>query len=118
ERREVVAVEGDVEGPDRQPDTLVGVDLLGQPAREGNAAALDSDEAEAVRAGLLLDDLVGDANDRPADLVRGHDAAARHRSSWPLGPVPASRRSAGSPESPAHGPARRFGPESSRSRRT
>ena len=53
------------------------LDRVGQAAGEGDAAALDPDEDEAVGAGLLLDDLVGDADDRPADLVRGHDACGR-----------------------------------------
>ena len=48
--------------------------------RNAFTAALDSDEQQAICAGLLLDDLVGQADRRSADLVRGHDLAAAHRS--------------------------------------
>ena len=46
----------------------------------GNAAALDADECEALRAGLLLDDLMGNPDDGPPDLVPGHDLPVGHRS--------------------------------------
>ena len=55
-------------------------DGRGDPPGERDAAALDADEQQAVGAGLLLDDLVGQADRRPADLVRGHDLTAAHRS--------------------------------------
>ena len=66
----VVAVELDVERADGDVRALVLRDRLGEAARERDAAALDADEHEPGRAGLLLDDLVGDADHRPADLVR------------------------------------------------
>ena len=91
----VVAVELDVERADGDVRALVLRDRRGEPPCEGNAAALDADEHEPGRAGLLLDDLVGDADHRPADLIRGHDPAAVHRCSLPA--------SLGHP--PAHGPA-------------
>ena len=47
---------------------------------ERHAAALDADEQQTLGAGLLLDDLVGQADRRSADLVRGHDLTAAHRS--------------------------------------
>ena len=81
DQREVVAVEGDVQGADGERHALVLVDRGGDPAGEGDAAALDPDEDEAVGPGLPLDDLVGDADDRPADLVRRHDLAPVHRRS-------------------------------------
>ena len=60
-------------------------DGVGQPAGERHATALDADEDESVGAGLLLDDLVGNAHNRAADLVGGHDPAAVHgRRSPPL----------------------------------
>ena len=61
-------------------DALVLEDRGGDPAGERHATALDADEEQPVRAGLLLDDLVGEADRRPADLVRGHDLTAAHRS--------------------------------------
>ena len=60
-------------------------DRVGDAAGERHAAALDADEGQAGGARLLLDDLVADADRRPADLLRGHDVAAAHRS------FPASR---------------------------
>src|SRR5262249_49438853 len=78
--REVVAVEGDVERADGDRGHLVLRDRGGDPAGERHAAALDADEGEPGGSRLLLDDLVGDADRRAADLVRGHDLAARHRS--------------------------------------
>src|SRR5204863_859840 len=58
---------------------------FGDPCGEWHAAPLDTDQHQAVRSRLLLDDLVGEADRRPADLVRGHDLTAAHRS------FPASR---------------------------
>ena len=95
ERREVVAVEGDVERPDGEPDALVLQDRRRQAMGQWDSPALDADEDQAVRAGLLLDDLVGDANHGSADLIRGHDPTAAHgapsgltgparRLSWPV----------------------------------
>ena len=71
--------------PTGTADALVLGDRVGDPAGERHAAALDADEGQTGGARLLLDDLVGDADRRPADLVRGHDLAAAHRS------FPASR---------------------------
>ena len=66
--------------PTGMVDALVLGDGGGDAPGERHAAALDADEHEAVGARLLLDDLVGEADRRPADLVRGHDLAAAHRS--------------------------------------
>ena len=49
------------------------------------APPLDADEGQTGGARLLLDDLVADADRRPADLLRGHDVTGAHRS------FPASR---------------------------
>src|SRR3990172_6482913 len=65
-------------------------DRLGEALRDRDATALDPDEDEAVRASVLLDDLVGDADDRPADLLGGHDPAPAHRRP-PATPAPARR---------------------------
>ena len=80
DEREVVAVERDVERPDRHGRALVLGDGVGDAAGERDAPALDPDEQQAVGAGLLLDDLVGEPDRRAADLVRGHDLTAAHRS--------------------------------------
>jgi hypothetical protein len=76
--RQVVAIEGDVEGADGQVDRLVLADRIRDPAGQRDAPALDADQGEAVRSGLLLDDLVGDADGRAADLLGGHDLAPAH----------------------------------------
>ena len=80
DERQVVAVEGDVERPDRDRGRLVLGDRGGDPAGERHAAALDAHEDQSGRPRLLLHDLVGDADRGPADLVRGHDLTAAHRS--------------------------------------
>ena len=85
DHRQVVAVERDVERPDRDLDPLVLGDRGRDPAGERDAATLDPDEQQAVGPGLLLDDLVGQADRRAADLVRGHDLTAAHRS-FPASP--------------------------------
>ena len=90
--REVVPVERDVERPDRQADALVLLDRIAQPTGERHAAPLDADEGQSVGAAVLLDQLVGDAHDRPADLVRGHDAAAGHRDAAGIGRQPGAMR--------------------------
>jgi len=78
DHREVVAVERDVQRPDRDLDALVLGDRLGDPAGQRHASALDPDQHQPGRAGLLLDDLVGDARDRAADVLGGHDPAPGH----------------------------------------
>ena len=64
--------------PTGRLDPFVLGDRLGDPVGERDAAALDPDERQTGRAGLLLDDLVGDPDRRPADLVRRHDLAPGH----------------------------------------
>ncbi len=78
DQREVVAIEGDVERPDRHLCPLVLEDRRGDPPRERHAATLDADQQQAVRARLLLDDLMGEADRRATDLVGGHDPASGH----------------------------------------
>ena len=79
DQREVVAVERDVERTDGEANALVLGDGLGEPMGERDAAALDAHEGQAVGAGVLLDDLVADADGRAPDLLRGHDLPAAHR---------------------------------------
>ena len=73
---EVVAVERDVEGAVRDVDTGELVDLVGEPGGQGDAAGRDAEQDDARRVGTvqggLLDDLVGDAGNGPADVRRGH----------------------------------------------
>src|SRR3546814_7679346 len=63
----------DVQRTDRDGGALMLGNRGREPVGERHAAPLDADEDEPGRTRLLLDDLVGDANDRPADLVRGQD---------------------------------------------
>ena len=51
---------------------------LASRSASGTPRRLDADEGEAVRAAVLLDDLVADANQRPAHVVGGHDLARGH----------------------------------------
>ena len=67
-------------------------DRGGDARGERDTAALDPDEDEALGPGLPLDDLVGDADDRPADLVRGHDLACVHQAPRPGRPARSTRR--------------------------
>ena len=63
----VVAVEGDVELAELE---LVARALLDQPAeplRERHAARVDADERDRAEVLVPLDDLVGDARERPPD---------------------------------------------------
>ena len=95
DQREVVAVERDVERADREADALMLRDRVGEPMGERDAAALDADEREALGAGVLLDDLVADADGRAPNLLGGHDLPAAHRredtrASWPGRPLAAA----------------------------
>jgi len=77
---EIVAIEGDVEGPDRDRYGLVGLDQCRQPVRERDPAAADADEHEVVGAAVALDDLVRDAGHGSAQVVRVQDAPFAHPS--------------------------------------
>jgi hypothetical protein len=84
-RREVVAVERDVDLAGGQ----LGLQQVGdQPVQAGGevgAAAVDPDERD-VAAGVLLDDLVGDPHERAPDVVLVQDDLLLRHSvpSWPL----------------------------------
>ena len=99
---DVVAIERDVDRSDRHGalDALdLGAERLGHP----HAAALEADENDALQTAVALDDLVGDAGERPANVVgaehllggsgpRGLAALRRsHRSFRPGLTGPASR---------------------------
>jgi hypothetical protein len=55
------------------------LDRLGHTLSKRNAAALYADEGQALRAGLLLDDLMGYPNDGSPDFVPRHDLPVGHR---------------------------------------
>jgi hypothetical protein len=77
--REVVAVEGDIQGPDGDPHALVGFDHVRDPPRQGDAATLDADEGHALGAAVLLDDLMADADESAPHFVGGHDLPRAHQ---------------------------------------
>jgi hypothetical protein len=58
DHRQVVAVERDVERPDRDVDRFVLGDRGRDAMRQRDATSLDPDEQQALGPGLLLDDLV------------------------------------------------------------
>jgi hypothetical protein len=68
----------DVQLADWRTNTLVRLDGVSQSLRERDPSALHADEGKAFSPAVLLDDLVADANQRPADFVSGHDLAAGH----------------------------------------
>src|SRR5579875_1451897 len=69
--REVVAVEANVEDAGVDGVVFDGGDDFGEPLGEGNAAALDADEAEVGGAVVALDDFVGEADEGAIDLGGG-----------------------------------------------
>ena len=83
---DVVAVEGDVELAEVELDAGALGDEPPQALRERHAAGVDPDERDRVEVLVALDDLVGDARERPLDRfavqqdppVRG-DGMAIHR---------------------------------------
>ena len=66
---DVVAVERDVEHADRHVRALDPGDLGGEAPRQVVAAVRDPDQRQPAGALVSLDDLVGDAGERPADVV-------------------------------------------------
>src|SRR4029453_680395 len=59
--RDVVAVEGDVDGTERWLDSGAVGDQARESPRERDAAGLDPDERDLVELRVALDDLVGDS---------------------------------------------------------
>jgi hypothetical protein len=68
---QVVAVQGDVERPDRGRVALELADPVGQPAGQVDATGGDAEQHEALAAVGALEDLVRDPGQRPADLIGG-----------------------------------------------
>ena len=74
---QVVAVHRDVEGADGHGVPLDRGDPLGEPAGQRDAAGRDAEQDEVVGALVALEDLVGDAGQRPGDVGAVEDDAAR-----------------------------------------
>ena len=71
---QIVAEQGDVEGPDRYLGRGEDRDAFGQPPRERDATGRDAEQRD--REGVLrrvLDDLVGDAVEGAGDIGGGED---------------------------------------------
>jgi hypothetical protein len=64
---DVVPVEGDVERAERDLLRREALDLAPEALGEGDAARVDPDEGRSLEIGVPLDDLVRDADDRPAE---------------------------------------------------
>ena len=83
---DVVAVEGDVDVAERHLGAGQLADQGVQALGEQRAAGVDADQGEALGARVLLDDLVGDPDQRAPQLIAlEHDLLAHHFApSWPL----------------------------------
>jgi len=75
--REVIAIQRDVDGPERDVGVLVRGDRVAQPGREDVAARADADDGEAAEVAVALDDLVGDARDRATHVVGAEQDGTR-----------------------------------------
>ena len=75
-RAQVVAVEGDVDVPAGDLGVQQVLDEPVDAGREMRAPAMDADQRHGA-AGVLLDDLVGDADERASDVVLVQDDALR-----------------------------------------
>jgi hypothetical protein len=86
---DVVAVEGDVELPERDLRAGELLDPLSQALGQRDAAGVDPDEGDAPEVGVPLDDLVGDPRQRLRDRV-GVEQRARGRGLGGYGPLRAN----------------------------
>ena len=73
---DVVAVERDVQDAHGDLHAFDALDLAGQAAGQVVAAVGDADQHDALDAAIAFDDLVGDAGEGAADVVRLHDSPA------------------------------------------
>ena len=72
---QVVAIHGDVELTDGHRGPLDGLDALGDPVGQRHPAGVQAEEDEIGGALVALEDLVGDAGQRPGDVTGvEHDA--------------------------------------------
>src|SRR5205807_3017456 len=76
---DVVAVEGDVDAPDGHLGALDALERLGQAPGQWHAARLQPDQAHTLEAVVALHDLVGDAGDRPPQVLAVHDPGAGNK---------------------------------------
>jgi len=70
---QIVAVQRDVEGAERQVRPLVAADGLVEPRGDEIAARADTDECEGGKIAVPFDDLVCDAGDRSPDVIGRED---------------------------------------------
>ena len=68
---QVVAVQRDVDGTERQLDPFVVLDRGADSRRERVTARANTDDGEKGEVAIALDDLVRDPRDGAADIVRG-----------------------------------------------
>src|SRR4051812_26070678 len=91
-RPHVIAVEGDVDVAERDGASTELPDEGVEPLRQDRASRVNADEGQALGAGILLDDLVGDSPQRsPQIIALEHDlltlstrCAHTQTPSWPL----------------------------------
>ena len=82
---DVVAVEGDVDRPDRDRLALETLDRLRQPAGDGDTTRVEPDEDEVAGAVVPLHDLVRDASLRAAQVLGVEDLRPQHKKAAPVG---------------------------------
>src|SRR2546425_6666979 len=93
---EVIPVEGDVERADGQGGAVDAGDLRGQPLGQRHAAGAQAHEGQVLGAGVALQDLVGDADQRAVErgfvenlgLLAGPRRWGAHRRSLRASPGP------------------------------
>ena len=71
-RREIIAVQADVQPAERNVHPLDRLDALREPLREQVAARDDADKGEVASPLVGLEDLMGDAREGSVDLLRVH----------------------------------------------
>src|SRR4051795_123256 len=67
---DIVAMKGDVDAAERDLDAVEVFDQAPEPLGERDAAGLDADEGDGREVTVPLDDLMGDAGDRPVQALR------------------------------------------------
>ena len=76
---DVVAVKGDVYGPERHIGPLDLCEHRGELHRKGHATGLEPDDDHVGEPPVSLHDLMGDAHEGPSDLVGVHDLCAGNK---------------------------------------
>ena len=67
---DVIAMKRDVDAPERDLDAPEVFDQAPEALGERDAAGLNTDERDARQVAVPLDDLMGDAGDRPVQRLR------------------------------------------------